>query len=173
MTLPIRQHLADPARVRYQQVFPGTERQIRELRGWLADRLPDCGTRDDIITIAAELATNAIKHTASGRQGWFTVEVSWHAAAVRIAVADQGASSGPRLTGDLDPLAESGRGLQVVRGLSADAGVSGDRDGRVVWAELPWPGDVPGLAPPRGAPEPPGAVVSGTAGYYRQRRGFR
>jgi len=140
MTLPIGHDVGDPARVRYQQVFPGTEQQIRELRRWLTDRLPDCGTRDDIITIAAELATNAVKHTASGRGGWFTVEVSWHTAAVRIAVADQGATSGPRLTGDLDPLAESGRGLQVVSGLSACAGVAGGRDGRLVWAEVPWPG---------------------------------
>ena len=146
MTLPISQDLADPARVRYQQVFPGTEKQIRELRGWLTDRLPDCATRDDVITIAAELATNAVKHTASGRGGWFTVVVSWHAAAVRIAVGDQGASSGPRLTGDHDPLAESGRGLQVVSCLAARAGVAGGRDGRVVWAELPWPYEVSGKA---------------------------
>lgn len=46
---------------------------------------------------------------------------------VRVVVADQGASSGPRLIDD--PMAESGRGLLVVRGLSALTGVAGGRAG--------------------------------------------
>jgi anti-sigma regulatory factor (Ser/Thr protein kinase) len=138
-------------------VYRGEEAQIRELRRWLSGQLPECAARDDLITIAAELATNAVKHTASGRGGWFTVEVSWLCAAVRVAIADQGAPSGPQLTGDPDPLAESGRGLQVVRGLSARAGVAGDRDGRVVWAEVPWTGETPRLPRPGDAPELPRA----------------
>lgn len=60
---------------------------------------------------------------------------------VRVVVADQGASSGPRLIDD--PMAESGRGLLVVRELSALTGVAGDERGRLVWAEITWNGDAP------------------------------
>lgn len=132
---------ASPAPVpelRWRQIFPGEERQLRELRRWLAGLLPDCAARDDVVTVAVELATNAVRHTRSGRGGWFAVEVTWHRRAVRVAVADQGAPSGPRLIDD--PMAEHGRGLQVVRGLSARTGVAGGERGRLLWAEVPWIG---------------------------------
>ena len=146
---------AVPARLWYRRMYRGEETQIRDLRRWICDRLPQCAARDDVIVVAAELATNAVKHTGSGRGGWFTIDLSWHPFAVRIAVADQGAPSGPELTGDPGPLAESGRGLQVVRGLSARTGVVGDHHGRVVWAELPWPGDAAAAPWPGSAPELP------------------
>lgn len=126
------------AEARWRQVYRGEEAQVPLLRQWLAGLLPECGARDDVITVAVELATNAVRHTASGRDGWFGVEVGWHRGAVRVMVADQGAPSGPRLVDNADPLSESGRGLHVVRGLSIRTGVEGDRRGRLVWADVPW-----------------------------------
>lgn len=123
---------------RWRQVFRGNEGQLGELRRWLASLLPDCPARDDVASVATELGSNAIRHTASGRDGWFTVEIMWldKPAAVRLAVADGGAPAGPRLIDD--PLAEHGRGLMLVHGLSARTGVAGDERGRVVWADIPW-----------------------------------
>ena len=127
-----------PPELRWRRVFRGDEAEIPELRRWLAGLLPDCAARDDVMTVAVELATNAVKHTASGLGGWFAVEVTWHPAAVRIVVADQGAPTGPQLIDD--PMAESGRGLLVVRELSARTGTAGDERGRLVWAEVAWTG---------------------------------
>jgi len=124
--------------MRWRRVFPGEERQLSAMRRWLASSLPQCPARDDVICVATELGTNAIRHTASGRGGWFAVEIVWHRAAVRILVADCGAPDGPRVIDDPD--GEHGRGLLVVQGLSVRTGVCGDHRGRLVWADIPWGG---------------------------------
>ncbi len=130
--------VAPPLRpeLRWRRVFPGEERQLGGVRRWLASLLPACPARDDVAAVATELAANAVRHTASGRGGYFTVEVTWHPSAVRVAVADHGAPGAPRVIDD--PAAEHGRGLLVVRGLSARSGVAGDQQGRLVWADVPW-----------------------------------
>lgn len=120
----------------WQRVFPGEESQLSVMRAWLAGLLPASPQRDDLAVVATELGTNAIRHTASGvGGGQFTVEVTWHPAAVRVAVTDGGAPAGPRIIND--PLGEHGRGLRVVQGLSAFMGVTGDPGGRQVWADIP------------------------------------
>jgi serine/threonine-protein kinase RsbW len=121
---------------RWRRVFPGEERQLGLLRRWLASVLPACPSRDDVIGVANELASNAVRHTASGRGGKFAVEIAWHRTAVRVAVADGGGPAEPRLVDD--PVAEHGRGLLLVHGLSLRAGVIGDQQGRLVWAEISW-----------------------------------
>lgn len=115
-------HAAAPTAgvLRWRQVLSGDERSLRDLRHWLASLLPACPACDDVISVANEMA-NAIRHTASGRRGKFGVEITRHAAAVRVTVADGGAPAEPRLTDD--PTAENGRGLLLVRGLSLHAGV--------------------------------------------------
>jgi anti-sigma regulatory factor (Ser/Thr protein kinase) len=120
-------------------VFPGEESQLGALRRWLASLLPDCQARDDVASVATELCSNAIRHTASGRDGSFAVEIIWldRPAGVRLAVADGGAPAGPQMIDD--PMAENGRGLMLVHGLSERTGVAGDEHGRVVWADIPWP----------------------------------
>jgi hypothetical protein len=121
---------------RWRRVFPGEERQLGMLRRWLASVLPACPSRDDVIGVANELASNAVRHTSSGRGGKFAVEIAWHRTAVRVAVADGGGPAEPRLIDD--PVAEHGRGLLLVHGLSLRAGVIGDHQGRLVWAEISW-----------------------------------
>jgi anti-sigma regulatory factor (Ser/Thr protein kinase) len=140
MTMPVTRRAGALLEQRWRRVFPGENSQIRELRKWLVGLLPGCAACDDLITVAVELATNAIRHTASGRGGWFAVEVSWHHRAVRVAVADQGAPTGPRLPDEPDPMSETGHGLLLVAGLSSRTAVSGDERARLVWAEVPWEG---------------------------------
>ena len=135
--------------LRWRQVFPGEERQLGMLRQWLSSLLPECPARDDVMCVATELATNAVRHTASGRGGWFAVEITWQRRMVRVAVADCGAPTGPQLIDD--PTADHGRGLVLVRGLSERTGVIGDHRGRLMWADNPW--DDGGTEPPTPAPD--------------------
>jgi hypothetical protein len=121
---------------RWRRDFPGEERQLGVLRRWLASLLPPCLARDDVVSVANELGSNAIVHTLSGRGGRFAVEVTWYGPLVRVAVADGGAPAGPRIIDD--PAGEHGRGLLVVRELSARTGECGDERGRLVWADVPW-----------------------------------
>lgn len=53
----------------WRRVFPGREHEVRAVRQWIAGLLPDCSSRDDVVTVAVELVTNALKFTASGRGG--------------------------------------------------------------------------------------------------------
>ena len=134
--------------LRWRRVFPGEGSQLGVLRRWLASLLPDCPARDDVASVATELGSNALVHTASGRGGSFAAEITWHQAVVRVAVADCGAPGGPRVIDD--PAGEHGRGLLVVRGLSVRTGVCGDHRGRLVWADVRW-GDM-GAAEPMSPP---------------------
>jgi Histidine kinase-like ATPase domain len=122
---------------RWRRVFRGDRQELSALRRWLSSLLPECPARDDVLSVATELGSNAIRHTASGREGgWFAVEITWHPAAVLIAVADGGAPAEPHVIDD--PLGEGGRGLLLVRELSACTGVAGDARGRLVWAQVRW-----------------------------------
>ena len=109
--------------------------------------LPDTSARDDLISVAVELGTNAIQHTASGDGGWFTVEVACRDSVIRVAVTDEGAPSAPQLgedpfaggdvfAGDVDCDSDCGRGLLIVQALSVASGVCGNVSGRTVWAEV-------------------------------------
>jgi len=121
--------------LRWRRVFPGEARELAALRRWLAVLLPECPARDDVMCVATELGSNALRHTASGRGGQFAVEIAWHASVAHVAVFDGGAPSGPRAVDD--PLQEYGRGLLLVRELSLRYGVCGDQRGRLVWADVP------------------------------------
>lgn len=122
--------------LRWRRVVPGEERQLGVVRRWVESLLPPCPARDDVTVVASELVGNAVKHTASGRGGMVAVEIGWHGPVVRVAVADGGAPTEPRVVEDL--AGEHGRGLLLVRGLSARTGVCGDERGRLVWADVPW-----------------------------------
>ena len=124
----------------WQRLFRGQEGELRQLRRWLTALLPDTTGRDDLISVAVELGTNAIQHTASGNGGWFTVEVACLGPVIRVAVTDEGAQGAPRLArdpvGDIDCESDCGRGLLIVNALSRTSGVCGNTSGRTVWAEV-------------------------------------
>jgi anti-sigma regulatory factor (Ser/Thr protein kinase) len=125
--------------MRWRRVVPGEQRQLGVLRRWLESLLPSCDERDDVTTVANELASNAVRHTASGQGGWVVVEITWYGPVVRVAVADGGGPTVPQVIEDT--VAEHGRGLLVVRGLSTRMGACGDESGRLVWADVPWAAD--------------------------------
>jgi anti-sigma regulatory factor (Ser/Thr protein kinase) len=142
-----------PGPARRVQVFPGEPGQVRRVRAFAACALAGCPAREALLTCVSELAANAIAHTASGAGGVFTVEVVLPAPGVaRVAVTDAGAPHEPAIRypdapGDLQCLAEGGRGLALVAACSSRWGYR-DADegaGRTVWAEATWP--VPVAAP--------------------------
>jgi histidine kinase-like protein len=126
---------------RWRRAFEGDERQLGVMRRWLGSVLPACPARDDAISVATELASNALRHTTSGNGGLFAVEITWHESVVRVGVADGGGPAEPHVIEDPD--GEHGRGLLLVRGLSQRTGVTGDRHGRLVWADIAWDGPRP------------------------------
>jgi hypothetical protein len=138
--------------MRWRKVFRGEERQLGAMRRWLTSLLPAAPARDDVILVATELASNAICHTASGRGGRFTVEITWWQSAVRVGVTDCGGPQQPQVVDD--PASERGRGLLLVTGLSLRTGACGDHQGRLVWADVRWDGPPPaaGAVMPRTAP---------------------
>jgi serine/threonine-protein kinase RsbW len=101
------------------------------------------------MTCVSEFSANAIAHTASGRGGMFTVEVDCPRDGIaRVAVTDDGGTSVP-VAGDLDLMAEGGRGLALVAACTSRWGYTDDCSGRTVWAEASWPVGVPSPDRPR------------------------
>jgi serine/threonine-protein kinase RsbW len=140
----------------WRRLFRGQQSEVRQLRRWLAALFPDSPERDDLTSVAVELATNAIQHTASGHGGWFTVELACHGHVAWIAVTDEGGPGVPEPSAD--PVSESGRGLVIVQALAQSCGVRGDSRGRTVWAEVACPVPAPARPRPR-----PGRMLSWTA----------
>jgi anti-sigma regulatory factor (Ser/Thr protein kinase) len=97
--------------------------------------LRGCPVADDVILCVSELATNAAVHSDSRRSGGtFTVRAeSCPGADVRIEVEDAG---GPWVTSAPDPA--HGRGLDIVRALADDWGITTTPAGRAVWARITW-----------------------------------
>lgn len=155
--------LAAGSAVRWRRVFPGDQPQLAVLRRWLTSLLPDCLARSDVVCVATELGTNAVQHTATGRGGWFAVEITCYGTVMRVAVADCGGPAEPQVIQRAD--GEHGRGLALVQGLALQTGYSGDHHGRLVWADLPW--DQAVLVPlPHAAREPARGGQNGQNGSW-------
>jgi anti-sigma regulatory factor (Ser/Thr protein kinase) len=151
--------------LRWRRVFPGHERELSALRRWLSALLPECPARDDVLIVANELSTNAIRHTASGRGSWFAVEVTRYQSVVQVAVADCGGAAEPHVIEDRE--GEHGRGLLLVRDLSVRTGVVGDQRGRLVWAQCAWADQGPAAPAPSQDPYQ-GAIRDGEAALARR-----
>lgn len=124
--------------VTWGRTFPGRAASIAEARSFVAALLVGWPVVDDARLVVSELATNAVRHTASGHDGGeFDVYVCFASDRVRVSVRDGGSKCLPILLLDADGREdESGRGLFLVRGMSAGWGVDDHPGGRVVWAEL-------------------------------------
>ena len=121
--------------------FPGQAAHVGKARRFIAGVLGDGWPRlDDVLLLASEVTSNAVRHTASGDGGRFDVTVAVFAAGdcVRVEVADQGSASEPRMTGgdDRAGMLAGGRGLRIVEVLADRWGHAGDELGRVVWFEV-------------------------------------
>ncbi|MEO3874407.1 ATP-binding protein [Nonomuraea sp. B12E4] len=105
---------------------------------WLVDSHPD--VRADALQIVTELVTNVIQHVPGGRgRDWVTVRLGFGGGFVRLEVIDPGTRTPAPcfLPLQLESMAESGRGLGIVAGLSIRCGTHViERCHRVVWADL-------------------------------------
>jgi hypothetical protein len=123
--------------MRWCKVFPGQEDQITEAASFVAQLLGSHPDGDGIARCAAELAANAIRHTATGQDGFFATEVTWTGQTVRVAVSDGGASTVPvTAPNGTRPAAGPEHGLARLARLSSRWGTEGDYRGRVVWAQF-------------------------------------
>lgn len=125
---------------RWRREFPGTEIQLRHMRRWIENLLPKSPSRDSVISIACEYASNAVLHSLSGQQGGsFVVELlAGYGSTVRVMVTDCGGPKEPHLLEPCGGYEEHGRGLRMVKELSVRSGVKGDATGRTSWADVIW-----------------------------------
>ncbi|MFB9679028.1 ATP-binding protein [Streptosporangium vulgare] len=120
-------------------MFAGRGDQAAPARRFVRQAFLDTERADDAEWVAAELVSNALRHTCSGDPGGhFVVEVRRAGHQARIVVYDLGGYGAPRLVppaeGELD---ETGHGLPGVSALAVKVGVSGDSiSGHAVWAQI-------------------------------------
>ncbi|MFC4564711.1 ATP-binding protein [Nocardiopsis mangrovi] len=109
--------------MKYEQRFPGWADQIRKAREWTEDVLsghPGFAIPSDTIASAvllvSEAATNAIRYTASGRGGVFTVTLKVGPRRITIEVDDEGCPAGGTLPfiRPITPMAQHGRGMTLI-----------------------------------------------------------
>ncbi|GGO62602.1 ATP-binding protein [Nonomuraea cavernae] len=121
---------------RFSRYFLGSAPSITEARRFVTTLLHGWPVIDEAELIVSELATNAIRHTNSGRFGGrFLVSVQAHPNQLWLGVLDEGSPSSPKVFRPC-PEGEGGRGLLLVTSLSTNWGVWGDDHGRTVWAML-------------------------------------
>ncbi|MFI7131313.1 ATP-binding protein [Nonomuraea sp. NPDC050153] len=125
----------------WRRAFAGRGDQSAPARRMVGQLLADTGRAEDAQWVTAELVSNALRHTCSGRErGFFVVEVLRGADVARIVVYDLGGGPAPdfsRTPGSPPELAEHGRGLAGVAELAVRIGAAGDAiTGHAVWAEL-------------------------------------
>ncbi len=111
------------------RLFQGTGAEVRAVRDFVKVCLAGHPAADDAMLVASEFAANAIRHSASGRDGgMFLVHLSESEAGhMVVMVTDQG---GPDIPHDVHASAhaESGRGLAVVEALTSMLTWFGDSD---------------------------------------------
>ncbi|MDI1461735.1 ATP-binding protein [Catellatospora sp. KI3] len=116
----------------------GAQQARHRLAAALADAVPP-GLLDDVVSVAAELVGNAVRHADPLPGG--VVRLAWRLrsidgnAVIEVRVTDGGATQvpRPRVAGVEDP---DGRGLTIVDALAIRWGVERDGLGQSVWAEL-------------------------------------
>jgi serine/threonine-protein kinase RsbW len=127
--------LAPPELRAAATTYPGTPEHVRRARADARTVLGGCPAADDAILCISELAANAVLHSNSRRPGGtFTVRIENRpGACIRIEVEDDG---GPWIARAPDPA--SGRGLDIIRALTAEWGITASPPGRCVWARINW-----------------------------------
>jgi serine phosphatase RsbU (regulator of sigma subunit) len=107
--------------------------ELRHVRSTLAAWLEERGLSDlldDAGLVLSELVTNALLHGGS----WAQVTFHEIADGIRIEVADR-SDAGP-VVGWSSDRSMTGRGIEMVRALAHDWGVTSSGGGKLVWAEL-------------------------------------
>jgi anti-sigma regulatory factor (Ser/Thr protein kinase) len=114
-----------------RRAFSGEPSAVPEARHYVLEILPAVSAerRQEIALMVSELATNCVRHAATG----FTVTVHVDDGSLRVEVADDG-SGRPRVKSP-EPTEVSGRGLRIVQDLADSFGILDGRDasGSTVW----------------------------------------
>ncbi|GGM61755.1 hypothetical protein GCM10010106_04720 [Thermopolyspora flexuosa] len=117
------------------RIFSADRATVGEARRWLRLVLDGHPRLDDAVLLLSEVFTNAVVHTRSGR-----VEVTVlpdEDGTVTIQVADQGSETFPFACGCVrDTLAESGRGIDLIRSQAQRWGFTEEPTGGLLWFEL-------------------------------------
>ncbi|WP_404192575.1 ATP-binding protein [Streptomyces tauricus] len=116
---------------------PGFPEEVSRARRWTRDILRGSPLADDAEVIVSELSTNAILHTASGRQsGSFHLALAISPQMVALSVTDGGGTGRAPKVEHQDQEAEHGRGLSMVSAIAHRVVVHDSDDGHTVTAEL-------------------------------------
>jgi serine/threonine-protein kinase RsbW len=106
----------------------------------IADELAAAGVSDDerqdAMLVVSELVSNSVKHAASLPGG--EVRVHWEVAddCLHLEITDGGAATRPNaVVASFSAL--GGRGLDIVRTVSSQWGVTQEADSVTVWADVP------------------------------------
>ena len=91
----------------------------------------------DAMLVISELVSNAVKHASPLPGGAVRVAFSTDEDCLHIEITDGGAVTRPQ-PGVATVFALGGRGLDIVRMISRDWGVTQDGDSVTVWANVPW-----------------------------------
>jgi serine/threonine-protein kinase RsbW len=118
-----------------RRVFPGRPDQVACARRFISQVLTRCPAAADAVLLTSELVTNTLQHTRTGAGGDFEVTACHGRGGVRVTITDDGSRAAP-VPAPHSTLATGGRGLALVRALSARWGQQGDERGRAVWFEM-------------------------------------
>lgn len=119
---------------------PGFPEEVGRARRFTHDVLSDSPCAEDAVLIVSELGTNAVKHTASGREnGAFYLSLVRVDHWVTISVTDGGGTDTAPHIEHPDEFTLGGRGLDLVTVLADSVTVSGHHGSRTVTAELRFP----------------------------------
>ncbi len=119
--------------------FPGTAVAVGQARRFVAGVIGDgFPGLDDVLLLVSEVASNAVRHTASGDGGAVRGDRLGGRGSVRVEIGDRGGASEPRLAEGRPgrDVLTGGRGLRIVDALADKWGHAGDELGRVVWFEM-------------------------------------
>ncbi|MEV7966853.1 ATP-binding protein [Sphaerisporangium sp. NPDC088356] len=142
-----RGRLSTGVRLLEKAVFRAGEVNVGEARLWIRKVLDGHPRCDDAVLLLSEAMTNSVVHTNSPVIG--VVVLMEEDGRVQIEVIDDGAATLPSACchspddpddpDDPDGLAESGRGIRLIRTLSSRWGFSEEDPRCVVWFVLdPW-----------------------------------
>ncbi|MEV6982314.1 ATP-binding protein [Sphaerisporangium sp. NPDC051017] len=89
---------------------------------------------DDVVLLACELVTNSALHSDSRDGGRITLSLADCLEVIYAEVTDAGGDNFPQIIND--PLAESGRGLRIVRATAQVWGIRESRTERTIWFQI-------------------------------------
>ncbi len=101
--------------------FPGAAAAVGQARDFVRAVLgAQWPAIDEVLVMVSEIASNAVRHTASGDGGCFDLTVTASGYTTRVEIADRGSSSEPCIPQDSGErgVLTGGRGLRIVNALA-------------------------------------------------------